>query len=459
MKKLKTLISVVLSAMLVLSLVVPSMASDFKITVNGKAGETYTAYKIFNVSYTGTGTNARGVYTATTAMKTLIGTNVTGVTISNDTDASGNYYVTVADADAAADLAVFLNNNVASLTKKVDGTIAVGDTSVVLDVGEAGYYFVNTTSGSLCILNSATPTIEVTDKNNDVTVEKKIVEGGVEKDANSVEIGDTVNFKTEVVIPANSKNVVLHDKMETGFTLGATITVKVGGQNLAAANYTITKTGLKDDCDFEIAFAQSYLDGLTAANTTVVVEYSAILNENAEIKTSAVDAKNTNETWATYGAGQKTEVDFTDTTTLDFDLFKYASGAETVALNGAQFTLHIDSSDNAAINLVKVGDNYRVAKDGEQGTTIIDAGAVNISGLDADVTYVLLETKAPEGYNREQDDIPVTLNGTVEVENNQGALLPTTGGMGTKVLFTVGGIMMVVAFVLFTSKRRMAAED
>ena len=183
------------------------------------------------------------------------------------------------------------------------------------------------------------------------------------------------------------------------------------------------------------------------------------MNEKAEIKTSAVDAKNTNETWATYGANQKTIVDSTDTTTVDFDLFKYASGNDKVALDGAQFTLHIESSDNAAINLVKVGENYRVAKNGEQGTTIIDAGAVNISGLDADVTYVLKETKAPEGYNREQNDIDVLLNGTVKVANSQGQLLPDTGSTGTKVLFTVGGIMMVVAFVLFTSKRRMAAED
>ena len=46
----------------------------------------------------------------------------------------------------------------------------------------------------------------------------------------------------------------------------------------------------------------------------------------------------------------------------------------------------------------------------------------------------------------------------MSVVNATGTELPSTGGTGTKVLFTVGGIMMVVAFVLITSKRRMAAE-
>lgn len=463
MKKLKVLLSVLLSAMLVLSLVVPSMASDYVITVsNAKSGETYKAYKIFNLSYTGTGENAKGVYTATLAIKNLIGTNVTGVTITDRTDADGLFYVEMTNSEATAKaLADFLYDHEADLGEAAKSAEASG-TTVTLDVGSAGYFFVTTTQGTLAALSSTVPTAAVTDKNKSVTVTKKIVDGG-EKTANNVSIGDTVNFKSTVVIPVGSKTVVYHDKMETGFTLGNTITVKNGSNAVTATNYTITKSGLADGCTFEIAFKQTYLDGLQA-DTTLTIEYSATLNEKAEIKTASANNTNDNTAWATWGANQKTSVVTTKTTTVDFDLFKYTMNNTTkTPLKGAEFKLYTKVGQTKTIvKLIKEGDNYRVAKTGETGIELIqvnnDAAKVNIKGLDQDLTYVLEETKSPEGYNRKQDDTPVVFNATVEVENNQGAILPTTGGTGTKVLFTVGGIMMVVAFVLITSKRRMAAE-
>ena len=70
----------------------------------------------------------------------------------------------------------------------------------------------------------------------------------------------------------------------------------------------------------------------------------------------------------------------------------------------------------------------------------------------------MVETKAPDGYNKLKDPTTITItatstdNGTnvtvsgnnVTVKNNKGSLLPETGGMGT-VLFTVVGTVGIIA--------------
>ena len=49
----------------------------------------------------------------------------------------------------------------------------------------------------------------------------------------------------------------------------------------------------------------------------------------------------------------------------------------------------------------------------------------------------------------------VTKADKVEVENNAGTTLPSTGGMGTTVFYVVGGGLMAVAVVLLVTKKRM----
>ena len=120
-------------------------------------------------------------------------------------------------------------------------------------------------------------------------------------------------------------------------------------------------------------------------------------------------------------------------------------------------------------------------------------GLFVISGLDAG-TYYLEEVKAPAGYNLLKDPVKLTIdaeisggdaetkqpptigrldlitegkdgpittegnedNGTVslEVQNNMGALLPSTGGMGTTLFYIVGAALVLAAGVLFMMKRR-----
>ena len=151
-------------------------------------------------------------------------------------------------------------------------------------------------------------------------------------------------------------------------------------------------------------------------------------------------------------------------------------------LTGAKFKLYDTKDSNTPVNLIKdtATGNYRVAETGETGAIeeieINRYNAVTISGLNKK-TYYLEETQAPEGYNKLTERQPVELGkegfvtnatltgsgakgaewteGGVQVINNAGATLPSTGGMGTTLFYVIGGGLMVAAVVLLVTKKRM----
>ena len=134
------------------------------------------------------------------------------------------------------------------------------------------------------------------------------------------------------------------------------------------------------------------------------------------------------------------------------------------------------------------------------GGLVITSGAdgtFKIAGLD-DGTYYLREIQAPNGYNLLEEDVELvitadTANGQawnsgiaadaltgltitvdngaaqngaldtgiveVTVENNQGATLPETGGMGTTLFYIIGGLLVVGAGILLVVRIRMKAHN
>lgn len=115
-------------------------------------------------------------------------------------------------------------------------------------------------------------------------------------------------------------------------------------------------------------------------------------------------------------------------------------------------------------------------------------GYLVLAGL-GEGTYTITETQTPAGYNT-VDPITVvisweppktandtdctwkaTMNGTtdlsmnaqglfaLEIVNVAGAELPETGGMGTTLIYVVGGILFAAAVVLLVTKKRMSEEE
>ena len=154
------------------------------------------------------------------------------------------------------------------------------------------------------------------------------------------------------------------------------------------------------------------------------------------------------------------------------------------ALTGADFTLEKKVGDNW-VDVTTLSDgNINPTKTGSTS-----GSEFSFTGL-GQGDYRLTETAIPEGYN-EMSPNPVeftvsatysiqgdtasisALTGgtaleltsdtsagslTADIENQSGAELPTTGGMGTTIFYIVGAILVIGGGILLISKRRMHAE-
>ena len=152
------------------------------------------------------------------------------------------------------------------------------------------------------------------------------------------------------------------------------------------------------------------------------------------------------------------------------------------ALTGAEFTLEKVLADNSK-------QTVKVVKS-EDGTSF------TFKGLD-DGDYILTETKTPEGYNSidpirftvnanhtitweggesERDSLLTDLTGkattgqitftanddkselATDVVNRHGLELPSTGGFGTTLFFTIGGLLALAGLTMFLTQKRMDSE-
>lgn len=306
---------------------------------------------------------------------------------------------------------------------------------------------------------------DIEEKNETPTVEKEVTNA----DPDSAQVGDTVNYEITINAKPGAENYVLHDDMSDGLTLTQdSIVVKVGDTTLASpADYSIAYPTGTDGCDFEITFTKKYLDSITT-NTAITVTYSAVLNENAVTGTDP----ETNEAILNYGEKNDVTTTPAETKTYTYDFALTKTDENQQPLTGAEFSLYSQAEGGTAINLIKLADgSYRVAKPGEKGTTttivVNSEGKATVDGL-AGKNYWLEETKAPNGYNMLTERKVVTFNDTntpatddfaaVTVENHAGTVLPSTGGMGTTALYTVGAALVIGAGVTLVVRRRASHE-
>ena len=250
-------------------------------------------------------------------------------------------------------------------------------------------------------------------------------------------------------------------------------------------DYTFNKT----KNSFVVTFKPEFLKKYEDKNYDLLVHYRAILTKDAEISYSNTLNANTNTTYLTYGDNNiKSNTAETQTYTCGIPVYKFTKkfGAEK-ALAGAEFKLH--AKGGTVINLIKTNNatkptkpTYRVFMSGDDTKQIVETiktdenGKFDITGLNLG-TYYLEETKAPDGYNKLTSQITVELttegnentrpinlkqNNTpadeIGVENNAGSLLPSTGGMGTTLIYLVGGALVLGSGFVLANKKRAKAK-
>lgn len=499
MKNITRVLALLLALILVLGLVVTGFAEGVGETETGtititntKKDQTYTIYKVLTLESYDTGKQAYSYKPASEQWKTFLttgdGKDYVTITAENNADNVEAGYVTwkaVADETEitkAARVAEFAKKALAyakqeNITSNGTSTANADNATVEFNSLSLGYYLVDSSLGTLCSLNTTKPNVEIAEKNDVPTNKKEVKEGNNWVTSNDANIGDTVEFQSTITAKLGADSYVFHDTMSEGLTFNSTsVTVTKGGTEVAAeGNYTLktTTTEITDGCTFEIVFNQTFCDTLNK-DDTIVITYSATLNEKAKIGTD----ENTNVSKLSYGDNNTTNPSQTTTKTWEVKVFKFHKKSETVntPLSGATFKLSKDEQGTTLISLVKVENTtditYRVAKaDATGATTAItttETGKFTIQGLDSGI-YYLTETKAPGGYNKLKAAVKITIanDGTVKVddkdvtnnevlvENKTGAEMPSTGGIGTTVFYVVGGILAVGAAVLLVTKKRM----
>lgn len=474
MKNMKKSVCIVIALIMVFALCIPAFATGDITVTNASNGETYSAYKIFDVSK-GTGTNMTYTIDSTSKWYSVVSAYAaahTGTFTLEQIGTSTKYIVkpgtNFTSSEHAADFAAELNENKSGKTADATVTAASG-TAAFTGLAE-GYYFIDTTLGSLCLLTTTDTSATVQEKNEKPAIAKTFDDDTT--DAKALSIGDTVSFKIVVTDKKGTDAAItVYDKMDTGLTLDETsFSVKKGTDDVATTNYVITTTGLPTGVTFKIEFTAAYVASLNE-NDAIVITYDAVLNKNAEIYIDTND----NSAYLKYQNYTSTDTTPISVVTYFAEIVKTDSANK--LLDGAQFEIYDAATGGNKIPLVKDSDGvYHVASAAEIAVTgftsaVIDAGTAIVNGL-GDGKYYLDEIDAPDGYNpltaRQEFEIDganldATLSttgdswtsGGVQVINNAGTELPTTGGIGTTIFYIVGAILVLCAIVFLITRKRM----
>lgn len=352
------------------------------------------------------------------------------------------------------------------------------------------------------ILKIVGENVTVAPKSTQPTVDKKVQDETTDAETGAIDgwgntadhdINESFQFKLDATIPAEANladyktyEVKFNDTMSKGVTFESIESVKVNGNDgtndktwpLNDTDYAksdiTTATNGTQSWSLTINDVISKCQGIKiASGFTVEVIYKAHLNEKATINSQNGTTDNENSVNLEYsnnpnaaGLG-KTEDKTVYVFTFAIANKKVIDNENGNALEGAGFKLYKDATCTEEYPLVKdtTLQAYRPATSTESGAEMFSAadGTFPIKGLDAG-TYYLKETTTPKGYTTaavktikigathsidESGTPQVTLATDSTLDNKivdkKGSNLPSTGGMGTVLLYVAGIAVFVLA--------------
>lgn len=509
MKKMKKVMALLLSLVMVLAMSVVAFATEEGSTTSGTytitapaTSHQYEIYQIFTGDlHEGTLSNLKwgknGKETEGTAVAADVVTALTGVT-----GKSFNEILAVVEPYA-------------NLNSTPIATVTNGATYEAV----AGYYLIKDKDNSVTGTDSYTlyivkvvGNVTIDPKSDVPSFEKKIkdtndTEGTTTgwQDSADYDIGDDVPFKLEGTVAANYAQYkqyyfAFHDNEEEGLSFNKdSVRVYVDNTEITEG-YTVVDNPA-DGCTFEVVFndlmaaAEEY-NFTVSGGSKIRVEYTSKLNEKAKIGKEG----NVNSASLEFSNNPNQEQGGTpDTGNTPWDnviVFTYKVVVNKIdsskkPLAGAAFELSKKVNDEyTRVALVNATQNT----EGKYTLSNETVTKFEWKGLD-DGDYMLTEVITPAGYNtiapikftvnadhtitwegENRNTILTSLTGNAatgditftanddktelatNVVNNKGSELPSTGGMGTTIFYVVGSILVLGAAILLITKKRMSAR-
>lgn len=488
MKYTKKLLSLVLVLVLALALAVPGFAAEVNsglgkegsVTLNGTvSGKSYEFYRVFDLTYSGSGDDTNVSYTINSAWTNFF--NGAGAKYISNTN-TGNLssiiiggqtkYINITDAAAFAEDALAY-----AMTATAAYTLNATDTTMKVTGLPLGYYLIYPVGAtevledyaSICSLTNTLPDATANVKSDYPDVDKTVSNSDYE-----VEIGQIVPYTITGQVPSTEGYehyyYQVSDYMDEDLRFDKNVVLKIDGQNIEItgnSNVILEYYDAEDVTD-PIAHENGFVLRIDMSAyqdnkfDTFTIEYSATVTEDAVVEMGnhyeLVGGPNPDDFFAPV---EKPPVNvYTCKVVID----KY-DGATNAKLADAKFILY--KMDNEAKKYYKYENNVVSWVDDEKDATVVTTdsnGAAEFKGIQSG-TYYVHETEAPKGYNIATEDVEVEVSsnststelstGTARVANNTGTVLPGTGGMGTTIFYTLGGVLVVGAAILLVTKKRV----
>ena len=529
MKRMKKIMVTLLAAMMTMAMTITVLADDGaataaatrtnSLTVNVKSGEgvptqtlkdqTIYLYKLFDVTESKSGETTNYAYTVNTATgyKDVLvdALNNPAITATSTDEDIATAVKNIGNDDSTA-VQNFANAFTTKALIKSPKLVATTDSGKLGDVTsykftslDAGYYLVYVTGGkeiqsSLVTVDADTTTVSL--KSETPSIEKKA-------DKETVSIGQVVKYTVTGSIPDTTGydqyQYIIHDELSkgldfvndaTGTALGegaATVKVTVAftDNSLTVEGTTPTTATLNptNNKKMSLDLSEWVRANQTNKGKEFTVTYYAKVNKDAVVteKNNAQLEYGNNPSDTTTTAPSEAK-----TPTYPLDILKKKAGTDE-RLVGAKFSLYTSETDaNNGTNPIKVtGNNGNYVVDSTSTTTEFESVEniegkgynLRVNGL-AEGTYYLVETKAPDGFNKltapvvikitksTDEDVnkwTISKDGTdetdkiIDIANSTGSLLPSTGGRGT-IAFAVVAVLLVfgVAVSYIRDKRKEA---
>ena len=502
---IKKMMTLCLAAIMTLAMATTAFAADRiktgNLTVNVNEGntlkgQTIKVYKLFDLSVSDT----HYAYTVNADYKNAI---ATALGLSKEATSEQLYNKLAEYKENPSGIQKFANDFTVAALKA--GTAETGTSKKLGEVTE--YKFENLDYGYYLVYQTGTKEIQsslVSVDDVDVTVNLKGQAPSIDKTANAttVEIGQVVTYTIKGTIPDTTGydkyTYKIHDTLTEGLDFvkdavgtaqegtSYNVSVKIGeGQ---AETKAATLSG-ENNRIMTLDLSEWIRNNQNSKGQEFTVTYYAKVNADAVVQTN-------NSAHLEYGNDPDnittTTPDVVTTPTYPVQIHKLIKDQQNSYLAGAIFRLYRSEEDannnqNAiavtgsngtyTVDPEQVGDNkmYDMESIGD-GTTVGTGMNLKLNGL-AEGSYWLVETQAPDGYNKLTAPVKITITKSdttnvndwtikqndgvvddkiIDIENTTGTLLPETGGMGT-VIFTVIAVVMIlgiaVSFVISRRKR------